>query len=107
MKTFIDTWGFKAFLDAQEPKNKSVVKIFSNLISKNKQIYTSNYVLNETITLLAVRCNYNTVKKFIERTDKLINNKTLSLLWINPEEHQAARVCHIFCVNSHSSIILS
>lgn len=90
MKLFIDTWGFKAFLDAKESKNKSVVKIFSGLISKNKQIYTSNYILSETITLLAIRCDFNIVKKFIESTNKLIENNLLVVLWINSEEHNTA-----------------
>ena len=49
---FIDTSAFYAFFDKKDNEHKNIVKIFK---SSNEQFVTSNYILDELITLFRVR----------------------------------------------------
>ena len=55
---FIDTWGWMAFGHRRESRHAEVKRIYQELRTKDVPIYTSDYVLDEVITLLFRRESY-------------------------------------------------
>lgn len=63
---FIDTWGWLALSHRRDQHHLSVKALYLNLRKSNTQIYTSYYVLDELISLLFKRENFEYSFKFIE-----------------------------------------
>ena len=63
---FVDTWGFKAFIDRKEPRHEDVVAVLRENWLKNDFVYTSDYILDETITLISCRCAFDELKRFVK-----------------------------------------
>lgn len=49
-KLFIDTWGWLTLHDRSERYHQEATKAYQRAIAQNGQIYTTDYVLDETIT---------------------------------------------------------
>ena len=63
-RIFVDTSAFIALQDRGDQFHSVAVK-FNHYLGKNKfDIYTSNYVLDETFTLLKIRAGHAVAKKF-------------------------------------------
>ncbi|MFH1877586.1 MAG: hypothetical protein ABH883_02115, partial [Candidatus Omnitrophota bacterium] len=54
-KAFIDTSGWVALFVEKDIKHKETVEIFDQLKKDKVSIYTSDYVVDETITTIMVR----------------------------------------------------
>ena len=55
MKLFIDTWGWLTLRDRDESRHEDVKIFYRQFREENGNIYTSDYVLDETITLSAIQ----------------------------------------------------
>ncbi len=66
MRYFIDTSALIALADRSDQYHASATDFFREEIDPSDQIYTSNYVLDETITRLRVSAGYHTAEKFAE-----------------------------------------
>jgi predicted nucleic acid-binding protein len=62
---FIDTWGWLAIGHQRDPFHKEVVEYYQKLQEDKIRIYTSDYILDETITLLFRREKYEDAVKFM------------------------------------------
>ena len=51
-KLFVDTWGWVVIHNKREPRHAEVTRFYRNFRLQKGQIYTTDYVLDETITLL-------------------------------------------------------
>ena len=51
-KIFIDSWGFISLFNKKEYYNKSVIEYFRSCTESRYQIFTTNFVISETITHL-------------------------------------------------------
>ena len=58
MKLFIDTWGWLTLRDRDEARHEDVKEFYRQFRDQNGIIYTSDYVLDETITLLFRRLSF-------------------------------------------------
>lgn len=58
MKLFIDTWGWYALGNIQEQGHKDVKALYEAARRQNATIYTTDYILDETITLLFRRVRF-------------------------------------------------
>lgn len=68
MKVFVDTGAFCA-LSIPHAQHNKIAKSLHKQIQKEKAfLYTSDYVLDETYTLLKMRSSYETAVKFIKET---------------------------------------
>ncbi len=56
---FIDTGAFLARYLARDQCHQEAIRLWQDLEKSKKLIYTSNFVIDETITLLARKANYN------------------------------------------------
>lgn len=63
---FVDTWGWMALGYKQESRHLEVKEIYQELRSNNIPIYTSDYVLDELITLLFRRERFEVATGFME-----------------------------------------
>lgn len=64
-KVFIDTWGWLAIGHRKDLFHKEVMEYYQKLRAGNSLIFTSDYVLDETITLLFRREKYGEAVKFM------------------------------------------
>ena len=59
MKVFVDTSGWAAYFNERDANHKKAVMVWENLKKQRADLITSDYILDETITLLKVRGNAN------------------------------------------------
>ena len=63
-KVFVDTSFFKAYIDIKDEFHQKALEIFEELKEKETLLITSNYILDETFTLLRVKCNVEIAIEF-------------------------------------------
>lgn len=63
---FIDTWGWLALGNHRETKHTQIKQYYETLQTQNTQIYTTDYVLDELITLLFRRESFQDAVRFIK-----------------------------------------
>ena len=62
---------------------------------ENGSIFTSDYVLDETITLLFKRLTYNTAEESLGKIDKAIEEGYVRIEWITPERFEKAKAMRL------------
>lgn len=80
---FIDTWGWVALHNRREPRHGEVKAFYREYRLRGKKIYTTDYVLDETLTLFFRRLPLEQAKKSMESIDDAIAQGYLYLEWIN------------------------
>jgi len=83
VNVFVDTSAFLAVLNKNDQNHPPAKEAWQDLLSKETQLVTSNYVLVETIAILQHRFGLSAVRLF-EGTIQPI----LSTLWVDQELHQ-------------------
>ena len=91
MKVFIDTWGWLTLRDRDESRHKDVKEFYRQFRDQNGIIYTSDYVLDETITLVFKRLPFKTAKESLAKIDKAIEEGYLQVEWVTPERFEKAK----------------
>ena len=91
MKLFIDTWGWLTLRDRNESRHEDVKKHYRQFRDQNGIIYTSDYVLDETITLLFRRLNFKTAKASLSKLDKADKEGYLQMERVTPERFEKAK----------------
>ena len=64
---FLDTAYFKALIDKKDEFHKQAVKKWKSIAQKDVKLITTNFVLDETFTLVKVKCGLNAVIEFRNR----------------------------------------
>jgi predicted nucleic acid-binding protein len=82
MTVFIDTWGFKALLDAKDSHHNTAKEIYSRLWEMKAKLITSDYVLDETYTLLSRAGNARAVRIFSETIASAAEENFLEIAWV-------------------------
>jgi predicted nucleic acid-binding protein len=91
LKLFIDTWGWLTLRDRKEYRHQEVKNSYSRFRDQKGTIYTSDYVLDETITLLYRRLSLKIAKESLENIDKALKEGYLQMVWITPERFEKAK----------------
>jgi uncharacterized protein len=65
LKLFIDTWGWLVLADRKDPLHQSASECYRERAKVAGQVLTSNFVLDETITLLFLRRPFDEAWRFI------------------------------------------
>ena len=63
---FVDTWGWLAFGHRRDAHHAAIKDLMAACVSNRAPIHTSNYVLDELITLLFRRETYEESVRFLE-----------------------------------------
>lgn len=66
MKFLIDTWGWYALGNVREPQHEQVKTFYQESRKAGALIYTTDYILDETITLLFRRIPQFTARSFVQ-----------------------------------------
>jgi predicted nucleic acid-binding protein len=91
VKLFIDTWGWLVLRDKREPLHRALKDFYQQIRDKNGMVYTSDYVLDETITLLFKRLSFESAKGSLVKIDEAIKEGYLLVEWITPERFEKAK----------------
>ena len=75
---FVDTSAFKAVLDEKDDFHLIATRVWADLLKKDTLLVTSNFIVDETLTLIRIRCGLAKAKEFKE---KIINSlKSLKIV---------------------------
>ncbi|MDO8657788.1 MAG: PIN domain-containing protein [Candidatus Levybacteria bacterium] len=77
-KAFIDSSFFKAIIDKKDDFNEKANKILKRLEKENASLITSNYILDESFTLIRTRCGLKMVDEF--RKNLASSSQTLKII---------------------------
>jgi len=88
---FIDTWGWIVIHNQREEKHREVKSFYRNFRLRGGMVYTTDYVLDETLTLLFRRLPSYLAAEAITFLDSAISQGYLNLLWTSPERFEAAK----------------
>jgi predicted nucleic acid-binding protein len=90
VKLFIDTWGWLALRDRREARHAEVRQFYQDFRRQRGMAYTSDYVLDETLTLLFRRLPYAAAKESLEYIQQARAAGYLRFEWITPERFEKA-----------------
>jgi uncharacterized protein len=85
MKIFIDTSAFYALCSSSDHDHISAAECFENIVSARGILFTSNYVLLETLSLIQRRHGFEKAGEFL----KILENN-IEILWVGKEQHLKA-----------------
>lgn len=86
-KIFVDTSGWVAFFVENDKNHKKAVSIFEDIKSLKAFIYTSDYVIDETITTILARGNH---KQSVIVGEVLFTSEIIKIVHILPEHIERA-----------------
>ncbi|MEO1400174.1 MAG: PIN domain-containing protein [Cyanobacteria bacterium J06635_1] len=90
-KLFIDTWGWLTLHNKREPRHTEVVDFYRAFRTQRGIIYTTDYVLDETYTLMFKRLPANHAKAALEGLFSAFSQDGFKLFWITPERFAQAQ----------------
>lgn len=64
MSTFIDTWGWIVLEDRLDPSHERTVKCYEKAWKEQGTVWTSDFVLDETLTFLFMRRPFAEARRF-------------------------------------------
>src|SRR5262245_56782780 len=83
----MDSAGFLALWDAADEHHAAAIRLQAELARKHRRFLTTEYVVDETVTLLQVRHSHAAAVDFLNTIER---SESLRLEWIGPEELHAA-----------------
>jgi len=75
LKVFIDTWGWLTLGDKKESRHEEVKMFYRNLRQQRSIFYTTDYILDETFTLLFRRLPFEVAKRSLEAIEEAIERE--------------------------------
>jgi uncharacterized protein len=87
---FIDTWGWLTLRDRREARHREVDRFYREVRRRRDSVYTSDYVLDETITLLFRRLPFVRAKESLQYIQQAIAEGYLHLEWLTPQRFEEA-----------------
>lgn len=82
-KVFIDTSAWISYSLSKQPKHSTIEKLIKQFIKEGTTIYTSNDVIDETVTRLIYDTDIKIVQRFINLTNKGGQNNNFTQLWVD------------------------
>ena len=84
---FMDTAGFLGLWDAADEHHAQALRLQDELARKGRRFLTTDYIIDETVTLLLVRHSHAAAADFLQT---VTNSESMQLLWITPDRFHAA-----------------
>jgi len=91
VRLFIDTWGWLVLRDKREVRHREITSFYHNFRSQRGIISTTDYVLDETFTLLFRRLPFQQAKESMEMLDKAIQEGFLYMEQITLDRFEQAK----------------
>lgn len=87
----VDTWGWLALADSGEPRHRPVHDLLASLWRRRLLVVTTDYVLDETFTLVFRRLAFSKGRRFVAAVEAGERDGSLRLEWVGPERFAGAR----------------
>ena len=87
MNVFIDTGAVLAIADKSDMSHALVTSIYQQVIEQRAILYTSNYIIDETITLIRARVGHKAATSFING----FAASKIKVLWVTRSDEDAAK----------------
>lgn len=84
-KVFIDTSAWISYSLSKQPKHSTVEKLIKQFVKAGATIYTSNDVIDETVTRLVYDTDIKIVQRFINLINKGVKSNNFIQLWVDEE----------------------
>ena len=84
---FMDTAGFLALWDAADEQHDQAIRVQSELTRRRRRFLTSDYIVDETVTLLLVRHSHAAAADFLQTVS---TSELLQLQWVGSDRFHAA-----------------
>ena len=78
-KIFIDTWGWIVIHNKREPRHGEINSFYRNFRIQGGEIYTTDYVLDETLTLLFRRLPFSLAAEAMNVLNNAIDEGYINL----------------------------
>ena len=86
-RLFVDTAGWMAMADSRDPHHKESSLYRDHSLEQGVVLVTSNYVLDETLTLIRMRLGIRSAEKWWEQ---VLESPRCNVEWITPDRAQKA-----------------
>ena len=86
-RLFVDTAGWMAMADAKDPLHQKSVRFRDKSLEQGTILVTSNYILDETLTLIRMRLGIESAEKWWELISE---SSRCNVEWITPERSEKA-----------------
>ena len=90
-RVFVDTWGWLALRDRNESRHVDVSNFYRQVRLENRRIITTDYVLDETITLLFRRLSFSQAQNSVSLIDQATVQGYLTIEYITPDRFESAK----------------
>jgi predicted nucleic acid-binding protein len=84
---FMDSAGFLALWDTGDEHHTAASRLQEELAGNRRRFLTTEYIVDETITLLLIRHSHTAAADFLDTVER---SEALRLEWIGPERFHAA-----------------
>lgn len=91
MRVFVDTWGWLSLRDQREDAHETVQALYRQYRSEGSQILSTDYVLDETFTLLFKRLNTSAALEAMMSLNDAVEQGYLHMERITPDRFRTAR----------------
>ena len=91
----VDTWGWLTLRDRRERKHLEAKAAFEETLSRKSGIFTTDFVLDETFTLLFRRLPFHDAKASMELLTTSCEEGAVTLVRISPARFQAAQALRL------------
>lgn len=91
MPIFIDTWGWLVLRDSLESRHPEVNEFYQDFRRRRGIAYTTDYVLDETVTLLFRRLPFSKAQESLVIIQQAMGDGYLRLERITPERFEKAK----------------
>jgi predicted nucleic acid-binding protein len=81
--------------DKRESQHEAVTGYYTNFQAQNGEIFTTDFVLDETYTLLFKRLPFSQAEASMLLLDKAVLNGQIQLVWITPERFSQTQVLRL------------
>ena len=92
---FVDTWGWVALHNRRETRHDEVKEFYRQYRLSGAKIYTTDYVLDETLTLIFRRLPFDLAKISMKSINDAIEQGYLRLEWMSPSRFEEAKVLRL------------
>ncbi len=89
-RLFIDTWGWLTLRDRREAAHAEASRFYEDFRNNGGTIYTTDYVLDETITLLFKRLPFPLADSSLSSLEGAIGAGLLQVEWVSSERFAKA-----------------